>query len=105
MRSQILDLNNGIQSLENYTSYLQKQIKYLETDLTPLKLSVEEIIDSSARTNSHQTNTNESSTTANENTDNDPFPSYDGTSVWRITNFKEKLGTYILNTSLMNFRI
>lgn len=105
MRSKILDLNNNIQSLENYTSHLQKQIKYLETDLTPLKLSVKEIIDLSATTNSHQTNINESSTTTNENTDNDPFPSYDGISLWRIPNFKEKLSTYILNISFMNFRI
>lgn len=89
----IQTLNNDIGSLENRMQQIQAQIQTLKVGLFPLKLGVPESRNSMENPSLNQISSGEHPTIVDENIDGTQRTSYDGTYVWKITNFKEKMST------------
>jgi hypothetical protein len=89
-----LSSNDERQSLNNALYHCQIKTPTMTLNFPQFQLSIEENSSGSDRSTANQEIIRMHPTSSNETTNNSGYVSYDGTFIWKITNFKQKMSKY-----------
>ena len=93
-------LNDDVQRLSNESLRLQNSIESLTQDFSTLKLSVEEQTAFLDGIKPNQEILQQDVASLSQKIGDMQYVSYDGTLIWKITNFNEKMSKFNLNKAL-----